>query len=93
MAQIRKRQGKNGASYQIDYFNPTGKRIRKSFKKKKDAEAELGKRVSLIAEGRYLDVKKDCITTLGEIISKYEENYQTQASYRKGKASWLNNFK
>ena len=55
MAKIRKR----GKSYQIDYFDPNGKRVRQSFKKKKDAEAELGKRVSLIAENRYLDVKKD----------------------------------
>ncbi len=55
MAKIRKR----GSSYQIDYFDPHGKRVRKSFSKRKDAEAELGKRVSLIAEGRYLDVKKD----------------------------------
>ena len=39
MARIRKR----GNSYQIDYFDPSGKRIRKSFSKKKDAEAELGK--------------------------------------------------
>jgi len=46
MATIRKR----GNSYQIDYFDPTGKRVRESFKRKKDAEAELGKRVSLIAE-------------------------------------------
>jgi len=38
--------------------------VRKSFKKKKDAVAELGKRVSLIAEGRYLDVKKEYKTTL-----------------------------
>ena len=71
MATVRKR----GKGYQIDYFDPYGKRIRKSFKKKKDAEAELGKRVSLIAEGRYLDVKKDCKTTLNELTSKYTENY------------------
>jgi len=38
MATIRKR----GKTYQIDYFDPNGKRIRKLFKKKKDAEAELG---------------------------------------------------
>jgi hypothetical protein len=31
MAKIRKR----GNSYQIDYLDPTGKRVRKSFKKKK----------------------------------------------------------
>ena len=55
MATVRKR----GKGYQIDYFDPNGKRIRKSFKKKKDADVELGKRVSLIAEVRYLDVKKD----------------------------------
>ena len=36
MATIRKR----GKIYQIDYFDPDGKRIRKSFKKKKDADLE-----------------------------------------------------
>jgi hypothetical protein len=61
MATIRKR----GNAYQIDYFDPSGKRIRETFKKKKDAEAELGKRISLIAENRYLDVKKDYKTTFG----------------------------
>ena len=60
MAGVRKR----GKGWQIDYFDPHGKRVRKSFKKKKDAEAELGKRVSLIAERRYLDVKKEYKTTL-----------------------------
>ena len=78
MATVRKR----GNGYQIDYFDPTGKRIRKSFKKKKDAEAELGKRVSLIAENRYLDVKKEFKTTLGELIAKYDENFSRQRSYR-----------
>ena len=88
MAKIRKR----GNSYQIDYFDPTGKRIRKSFSKKKGAEAELGKRVSLIAEGRYLDVKKDHKTTLNELIEKYTENYQHQAIYRV-KNFYLKNFR
>jgi len=69
MATIRKR----GNSYEIDYFDPTGKRVRKSFKKRKDAAAELGKRVSLIAEGRYLDVKKDYKTTLKELLKKYKD--------------------
>jgi len=73
---------KRGNSWEIDYIDPTGKRVRKSFKKKKDAVAELGKRVSLIAENRYLDVKKDYRTTLGELIEKYERNYRTQASYK-----------
>jgi len=78
VAKIRKR----GKGYQIDYFDPTGKRVRKSFKKKKDAEAELGKRVSLIAEKRYLDVKKDCTTTFGGLLSKYEENFKGQRAYK-----------
>jgi integrase len=85
MAKIRKR----GNSYQIDYFDPTGKRVRKSFSKKKDAEAELGKRVSLIAEGRYLDVKKDYKTTLKEIIDKYTENYQHQRGFKTGKRFFI----
>ncbi len=45
MAKIRKRDN----SYQIGYFDPTGTRVRKSFKKRKEAEAEPSKRVSLIA--------------------------------------------
>lgn len=89
MATIRKR----AKGYQIDYFDPHGKRIRKSFKKKKDAEAELGKRVSLIAEGRYLDVKKEYKTTLGELIEKYVENFSKQASFEPNKRHYLENFK
>ena len=89
MAKIRKR----GDSYQIDYFDPNGKRVRKSFRKRKEAEAELGKRVSLIAEGRYLDVKKDYTTRLGELLDKYKENYQNQSSFRTWKRFCLVNFK
>jgi integrase len=71
MAKVKKR----GNTWQIDYNDPNGKRIRKAFKKKKEAEAELAKRVSLIAEGRYLDVKKDLKITLGELVKKYLENF------------------
>ena len=89
MAKVRKR----GTGWQIDYFDPSGKRIRKSFKKKKDAEAELGKRISLIAEGRYLDVKKDYKSTFGELLEKYKENYKHQASFISLKQYCLRNFK
>jgi len=89
MSKVRKR----GNSYQIDYFDPNGKRVRRSFAKKKDAEAELGKRVSLIAENRYLDVKKDYKTTFKEILEKYEENFKNQASFSKYKKFCLENFK
>jgi integrase len=89
MATIRKR----GNAYQIDYFDPSGKRIRETFKKKKDAEAELGKRISLIAENRYLDVKKDYKTPFGELLKKYEENFQHQRGFKGSKKAYLKNFK
>jgi len=59
----------------------------------KEAVAEHGKRVSLIAEGRYLDVKKDYKTTMVELLKKYEENFQQQASFDRTKCFWLENFK
>jgi integrase len=93
LATIRKREGKKGVSWQIDYFDPNGKRVRQSFKKRKDAEAELGKRVSLIAEKRYLDVKRDYTTTLGDLLQKYTENYEHQRSFQSNKCHWLENFK
>jgi len=93
MAKIKKITGKKGATWQIDYIDPHGKRIRHMFKKRKDAAAELGKRVSLMAEGRYLDVKKDYKTTLGELIEKYEENFNQQAAYKKYKAYCMENYK
>lgn len=89
MAKVTKR----GKSYQIDYFDPNGKRIRKSYKKKKEAVAELGKRVSLIAEGRYLDVKKECKTTLQELTDKYAENFKHQSIFQTAKKHYLENFK
>ena len=89
MAKIRKR----GKAYQIDYLDPGGKRIRIAFAKKKDAEAELGKRVSLKAEGRYLDIKKDCTTTFSELVKKYEENFTNQSSFKNWKKLCLSNFK
>jgi integrase len=84
---------KRGSTWQIDYIDPAGKRIRKSFKKKKDADAELGKRVSLIAEGRYLDVKKDCKTTMGELLDRYEENFKDQRSFFSWKSLCVKKFK
>jgi hypothetical protein len=84
---------KRGASWQIDYLDPTGKRVRQSFKKKKDAEAEHGKRISLKAENRYLDVKRDYLTTFKELLEKYRENYANQPSFFKYKGFCLENFK
>jgi len=87
MATIRKR----GNTYQIDYFDPTGKRVRQSFKKRKDAEAELGKRVSLIAENpkRYLEIARATTTTFDELLEKYKENFKHQRSFDRSKTFML----
>lgn len=46
-----------------------------------------------MAEGRYLDVKKDYKTTLGELLDKYEENFKDQASFITWKSYCLGNFR
>ncbi len=89
MAKIKKMTGKKGVTWQIDYIDPHGKRVRQMFKKRKDAAAELGKRVSLMAEGRYLDVKKDYKTTLKELVKKYKENFKHQSHYQRSKRYYL----
>lgn len=89
MGTIRKR----GKSWQIDYREPGGKRIRLCFRRRKEAEAELGKRISLMAEGRYLDIKREYKTTLKELIEKYIENFKYQPAFETWKKFCLRNFK
>jgi integrase len=84
---------KRGDSWQIDYLDPGGKRVRQSFKTRKEAAAEHGKRVSLIAEGRYLDVKPECKTTLAELCQRYEEYFGYQSNFKNAKKKYLSNFK
>lgn len=84
---------KRGVTWQIDYYDPTGNRIRKTFKKKKEAEAEHDKRVTLIREDRYLDVKREYRCTLTELCAKYADAYRNQKSFRNAKARYLENFK
>jgi integrase len=72
---------------------PAWRKRSQAFAKKKDAEAELGKRVSLKAEGRYLDIKKECTTIFGELVKKYEENFKHQTSFDNWKKLCLSNFK
>lgn len=56
MATIRKRTNRKGTVWQIDYYDPQGKRVMKCFPLKKDAEAFLGKVLAAKKEGRYHDV-------------------------------------
>ncbi|HUT72000.1 MAG TPA: site-specific integrase [Desulfatiglandales bacterium] len=82
---------KRGTSWQIDYIDPEGKRVRQSFKKKKDAQAEHDKRRTLIREDRYLDVKQRSFHTLGELVAAYRDRYRNQPSYEH-KGTYLTNF-
>ena len=95
MATVRKREGKKGASWQIDYFDPSGKRVRQSFKKKKDAKEELAKRETLIAENpkRYLEKAKEYKFTMGELCERYTEACGNQVSFTRNKMYFLKNFK
>ena len=43
MAKLRKRVNKAGVSWQIDYYDPQGKRVMKCFPKKAEAEAYLAR--------------------------------------------------
>lgn len=84
MVAIRKITTDNGVSWVIDCYDPQGRRIKKRFPKKAEAEAYLGKVVSSIREGRYEDifeVKKESQTTFNELADLYVENYQDQKSF------------
>ncbi len=52
----------------------------------------MGKRISLKAEGRYLDVKQECKTTLAELCQRYAENFGHQSSWG-NKGRYLENYK
>ena len=85
MATIRKRSNRKGITWQIDFYDPQGKRVMKCFPKKADAEAYLGKVLAAKKEGRYhdvFDVKKESQTTFNELADRYVENFQTQKSFK-----------
>jgi integrase len=72
----------------VDYLDPEGKRKRKFFPLKKDAEAYLGKVVAAKREGRYydvFDVRKETQVTFNELAHEYEKHYQSQKSFAKSK--------
>src|SRR3974390_2578307 len=84
MATIRKRTNRKGTVWQIDYYDPQGKRVMKCFPLKKDAEAYLGKVQAAKREGRYLDVfdvKKESLVTFNELADRYVENFQNQRCF------------
>jgi integrase len=88
VAKIRKRVNKEKITWQIDYYDPEGKRVMKCFRLKKDAEDYLGKVVAAKKEGRYhdvFDVKKETQVTFNELAGKYIENFGTQKAFQSSK--------
>jgi integrase len=76
MATIKKKLNKKGTVWWIDYYDPKGKRCRKDFELKKDAEAYLGKVRAAKKEGRYFDVfdvKKETLVTFNELADRLQE--------------------
>ncbi len=85
MATVRKRVSKKGkVSYQVDYYDPGGKRIMKCFERKKDADDYKSKVDVSKREGRYhdvFDVKKESQTTFTELADRYVENFHGQRCF------------
>ncbi|MGB7912343.1 MAG: site-specific integrase [Desulfobaccales bacterium] len=93
MAKIRKRSNQKGTGWQIDYYDPQGKRVMKVFTLKADAEAYLAKVQVAKREGRYhdvFDVKKESQTTFNELAALYVENFGTQRAFKTSKQYLLN---
>ena len=93
MATIRKRLGRKGkVSWQIDFYDPGGRRVMKCFRLKSEAEAYLGKAVSAKREGSYSEIfeAEKPQVSFTELADRYEENYRTQKSYRTFKRHVVN---
>jgi integrase len=84
MATVKKIITKEGIAWNVDYYDPQGRRIKKRFKKKADAEAYLAKGIITIKEEKYEDIfekKKAATITFDELADHYEENYCHQRSF------------
>jgi len=81
MGSIRKYQGKRGVSWVIDYVAPDGKRVRQSFKTRKEAQAELTQRDYTIQVGSYTDPRKYKKFTLKQLCEQYEETHKSQQGF------------
>jgi integrase len=89
---VRKEIRKKGVVYVVDYYDPDGKRQRRTFKKAKKAQAFDAKVQSLKEEGRYADVfetKKESTTTFDELADHYIANFQNQKSFNSWKRQIL----
>lgn len=88
LGKVTTTQGK--VVWQIDCYDPRGKRVKKRFPKKADGEAYLGKVVASIKEDRYKDIsdkKKASLTTFNELADRYGDacKYEKSCADFKGK--------
>ena len=77
--------------WHVTWMERIRKRIGK-YKTYKEAEAELSKRVSMIAEGSYLEKKKVYPTTFGQMVQWYSKECEHKKSF-KNVLVWLYKFK
>ena len=81
MATIRKRVNKKGVSYQVDYYDPDGKRRMKCFKLKREAEAYLAKVGVSKLEGTYAEIFEPKKFLFDDLVKQYLKNCTHQKSY------------
>ncbi len=89
MAKIRKVTNKKGISWRADYYDPQGRRIKKCFKKKADAEAYVAKVVTSIKEEKYEDIfekKQEAQIAFNELADQYTESSRFQKCFASFKA-------
>jgi integrase len=85
MGTIRKREGRRGPSWVIDYVDPAGRRVRQAVKTLKQAKAELTRRDYTMQEGTYDDPRKFQKFTLTQLCDRYEETHQAQRGFKTSK--------
>lgn len=85
MAKLGKVTTKQGKGiWQIDCYDPRGKRVKKRFPKKADGEAYLAKAISSIKEDRYEDIfdkEKASLAPINELAGHYEDACKYEKSY------------
>ena len=84
MATVRKRINKGSTTYQVDWYDPDGKRKMKIYKTKKEAVAWAGKVQVTKEDGTYKEVfgkKEENLITFDGLADRYVENYGHQKSF------------
>ena len=93
MSQLKKVITPAGSTrWQIDYYDPAGRRIRRRFDRKAQAQDYLAKVVSTIREGRYEDIfeaRPERTATFDEALEAYVRTCRHQRSWGTFKAGIL----